>query len=231
MKNIVFKITSYFKFQYMMSWSLFILIGLLMFNLSCSKSEELEIIDNETPVENASLIMYTDIEPDFTSESLIDFYDLDLNNDDIVDFTLKSIYYHAGYYWDDTWVSAFYYLYINSNGNDASGIISIKSWYAKPVPLDSGKEIFNLAYDTNGETYENWSTFVIGKCEKEGACPDDRYDWHNKNDKYLGLRFPKNGKMYYGWVRLEVSSATQWVIKDYAYNATPNKPILAGQKE
>lgn len=53
MKNILIKITSYFKFQYMVYWSLFILISLLMLNLSCAKSDDLEIIDNETPIDNS----------------------------------------------------------------------------------------------------------------------------------------------------------------------------------
>ena len=214
----------------MINWSLLILIGFLMLNLSCSKSDDLETIDNENPVENVSLIIYTDIEPDFVSDHLNTSYDFDLNNDDIIDFTLESIYSNS-YNWDDLTIPSYYDLYISSNLNDASGVISVTPWYANPIPLNSGKEIFNLAYNTNGETYENWGTFIIGKCEKEGSCTDNWYDWNNKNDKYLGLRFSKNGNMYYGWVRLDVTSATKWVVKDYAYNSTPNMPILAGQME
>jgi len=207
---------------YIINWGLILIISAILLVISCAKSDDLEIIDNETPVENGSLIMYTDIEPDFVSSNEIASYEFDFNKDQIVDFTLESIYYPEGDY-EGTWFPSSYDLFITSKSNDASGIISVTPWYANPVPLDSGKEIFYLSGYTNGETYENWGTFIIGNC-------GNVVDWKCKNDKYLGLRFPKDGKMYFGWVRLEVTSATQWVIKDYAYNATPNKPILAGEK-
>src|SRR6185295_4021766 len=55
--------------------------------------------------------------------------------------------------------------------------------------------------------------------------------WQNGvEDGYAGLRINFNGDQYYGWVRLDVDSAAQWmIVKDYAVNLTPNSPILAGQ--
>lgn len=213
---------------YTINWGFGLLISVLLVAFSCSKNDEIEPIEYESPIINESHIIYTDVEPDFISENINDFFELDLNKDQIVDFTLSSIYYPS-YYWDDLFVPSYYDLNITSNSNDASGIISVTPWYYNPVPLDSGKEIFDLSGYTNGETYENWGIFNIGGCEGGGDC---FYDWKDKNDKYLGLRFPKkNGGIYYGWVRLDITNATHWVIKEYAYNATPNKPILAGQKE
>jgi len=46
----------------------------------------------------------------------------------------------------------------------------------------------------------------------------------------LGLRIFKDGNYYYGWARLSVLGSERMIIKDYAYNSTPNAPILAGQE-
>ena len=195
-----------------------LLMSLLFLIISCDKSDDLDPIGNESPPDNESIIVYTDIEPDFTSENLNDSYNLDLNNDQIIDYIVSSDF--------DSWEE---WLGIVSDSNAENGIISTTPWYAHPVPLDSEKEIFNLRGYSNGESYETWGFFTIGDCF--GGEPGCTYDWKDKGDKYLGLRFIVNGKIHYGWVRLDVASVNQWVIKDYAYNATPNKPILAGQKE
>ena len=49
-------------------------------------------------------------------------------------------------------------------------------------------------------------------------------------DGYLGIRLTENDNYYYGWVRLDASTDTL-VIKDFAYNSSPNETILAGQME
>ena len=222
-------------FTCMMNFGSLLFMSVLLLTVSCAKSEDLETIVNETPndnetpidnnppidttptIDNTSLIVYTDIEPDFVSDEQNTVYDLDLNNDGIVDYTLNLF--------DDypnDW------LLINSP-NNINGIISVTPWYANTVPLDNGREIYILDWFIYGQTYENWGVFTTGNCfAGEPSCS---YDWKDKNDKFLGLRFLINGKTHYGWARIDVTSATQWIIKDYAYNATPNMPILAGQKE
>ncbi|MEP6260332.1 MAG: hypothetical protein ABJ092_02050 [Gillisia sp.] len=216
--------------------STILLISLLFLITSCDKSDDLEPIRNESPIDNESPpnnepppdndwptndqsnIVYTDIEPDFTSINLNDYYNLDLNNDQIIEFTLSSRY--------DSWMEWFG---IASNPNFKNSIISTTPWYSHPVPLNSGKEIFNLRGYSKGESFETWGFFIIGDCfANEKECLND---WKNKGDMYLGLRFNLQGKIHYGWARMNVASTTKWVIKDYAYNATPNNPILAGQKD
>ncbi len=160
-------------------------------------------------------IIYTDIDPDFVSENLGDYYYLDLNNDEVVDFSLISINYEI-----------LDYLEINSIENNVNGIISVTPWYAHPEPLDYGMEIFNLAGYTNGESYEPNGFFAIGFCFGGGEC---FYDWENKTNKFLGLRFLIDNNTHYGWARLDVTSPTQWVIKDYAYESSPDTGILAGE--
>lgn len=225
-----------------------LIMSMLLIFISCDKSDDLDIIvseppivdqpptddeppadddsptdeeppiDDESPEDDESVIVYTDIEPDFTGINLNDCYNLDLNNDQIFDFSICSGN-------DNGWE----YLVIVSIANSKNSIISVAPWYSQAVPLDHGNKIFTLAGYRNGEHYETWGLISIGDCfGGEQYC---FYDWKSKVDKYLGLRFIINGQKHYGWAQLEVVSATKWFIKDYAYNATPNMPILAGQKE
>ncbi len=167
-------------------------------------------------INSQAQIIYTDIVPDYTSDDLYDFYNLDLNNDQQVDYVIGS---YSDYF-------GFTYLQIFSP-NSFNSIISVTPWSANPLPLNNGVVIDQTPTTTNGETYETWGIFTVGDCPIYE--PNCFYDWENLKDKYLGLRFFYNGQNHYGWARMDVTSPTQWVIKDYAYNATPNQHIFAGQ--
>lgn len=160
-------------------------------------------------------IIYTDIEPDFISEKVGDFYSLDLNNDGIVDFNLKSITTSWA-----IWVEPA----LNTNGINAFAAVP-GPFESYIIPLDYNRVI--SAYD-GSYFYDSYGGYLVMEfCDNLPIyCT---YSWREKTDKYLGLRFLINGQTHYGWARLDVKSATQWTIKDYAYNATPNQPILAGQ--
>lgn len=201
-------------------------LGFLLINISCDKSDDLETIPSksplptpiESPPDNDSNIIYTDIEPDFSNENLNESYNLDINNDQIIDFVLSSNS-DGNYEW----------LSITSNPNAENGVFSVAPWYTHPIPLKYGEKIFNLQGYRNGEFYDTWGIISIGDCFM--GEPDCLYDWKEKEGMYLGLQIQIKGQTHYGWAQLDVTSVSQWVIKDYAYNATPNKPILAGQKK
>jgi|HubBroStandDraft_6_1064221.scaffolds.fasta_scaffold07588_2 hypothetical protein len=57
--------------------------------------------------------------------------------------------------------------------------------------------------------------------------------WINVNNRYLGVRFYINGKVHYGWARLNVQVQLPLTVTatltGYAYETVPNKPIIAGQ--
>ncbi|MGJ8592004.1 MAG: T9SS type A sorting domain-containing protein [Aquaticitalea sp.] len=49
-------------------------------------------------------------------------------------------------------------------------------------------------------------------------------------DGYVGLKFMIGANTHYGWVRIQVAaSGADIIIKDFAYNTTPDDPINAGQ--
>ena len=56
--------------------------------------------------------------------------------------------------------------------------------------------------------------------------------------RIIALKVVQSGNNYYGWIRIKVqlgdgfydySRTYRIIIQDYAYNSTPNQPILAGQ--
>ncbi|MFD2890966.1 T9SS type A sorting domain-containing protein [Flavobacterium chuncheonense] len=159
-------------------------------------------------------IIYTDIIPDYVSQNLGDSYNLDLNNDSTTDFTLIS--YNEIIDW--------FHIYTNQGPNNT--FIAVTPWFANPIPLNNG-DLISQTLTSSFQTFENIGFITAGDCCcQETIC---NYDWKDKGDKYLGVRFIINGQIHYGWARLNVSTHSQWTIKDYAYQATPNIGILAGQ--
>jgi len=57
--------------------------------------------------------------------------------------------------------------------------------------------------------------------------------WINVNNRYLGTRFYIQGKVHYGWARLNVQVQPPLtitaILTGYAYETVPNKPIIAGK--
>lgn len=60
--------------------------------------------------------------------------------------------------------------------------------------------------------------------------------WLNVQNRFLGVEFQINGQLHYGWVRLTVSRVYKRpyfigvLLKDYAYESTPNQAIKAGDR-
>jgi len=57
--------------------------------------------------------------------------------------------------------------------------------------------------------------------------------WANVTGRYLGVRFQINGKIHYGWARLNVRVGYEIFARltGYAYETVPNKPIIAGRTQ
>jgi hypothetical protein len=61
--------------------------------------------------------------------------------------------------------------------------------------------------------------------------------WNNARSRYLGARFGIEGKIHYGWVRLNEwcdqkapkGDGARALLTGYAYETIPNKPIITGK--
>ncbi len=151
-------------------------------------------------------IVYVDLNSiEGTSESSHTF---DLNNDGVDDFTIAS----GDFGWGDSMGVA------PLNGNAV-----LSTFNARPFALEV--ESIIEADDANWNTATaqamyldlfNLGFLITG-------------NWVNVTDKYLGLKYYVGGNTHYAWMRLDVTNEGNWVIKDYAYNNTPNAQIAAGQ--
>ncbi|WP_274475164.1 T9SS type A sorting domain-containing protein [Mangrovimonas aestuarii] len=161
-------------------------------------------------------IVYTDIEPDFTSTSFGDYYDLDLNNDGTIDFEITS---------EDYWDDGYWYLTITGNSTTENVYIGYDEtgFWAFPISMEEG-DFISSGYSSYGWSVQNGG-YLAMICQQL----DCNYNWSNSSDKYLGLRFEINGETHYGWARMDVTDVTNWTIKDYAYNSSAGEGIFAGQ--
>ena len=147
-------------------------------------------------------IVYTNVIPDFAGSSA-NSYTLDLNNDLINDFSIN--------------IASGSVIFSVFNLNQFSGANHPTIFYIGPYAYSSGTSI--------DASLSSWSSGSSGIMSISG----DGF-WNNASDKFVALKLKVGSNTYYGWVRLDVNStASAFVVKDYAYNSIANQPILAGQ--
>ena len=182
-------------------------------------------------------IVYTDVIPDvvrgcnYPSPCGADFL-IDLNNDGINDFTFapRAHGFSCGNCSPNP-------VAILGTRDSALVISTAQSWIADTVggfglnkSMDSSlawtNAVHNLAQNgegcmacTNGHGSHKVTQGITG-------------NWQNVSGKFMGLKIKVGSDFYYGWIKLGVSIASYSVsitIMEYAYNSTPNQPVLAGQ--
>jgi hypothetical protein len=181
-------------------------------------------------------VVYTDIDPDRELGCFIptdfpysDSYDLDLNNDGVVDF--KFNFYIQGF-------------------NQIFSTGTFPEWISYNFyEIVLGQLPGNIVMSTGGGCdYLNFGLVEkFGAGENIGYQPDNGqfaefagvYHYYNcgqsSGEFYVGLSLEDNGVPHYGWVRVKLANVPNGepdtlclVIKDYAYNKTPNEGIIAG---
>ncbi len=155
-------------------------------------------------------VVYTDIDPDFLADADGLSYELDLNNDGTIDFTINR---SAGTAGAAIRMSA-------GSGNEVLGAISYGVYFL-PYALSEGDAINDAQTLWNGTMNNNHLTLAWGSTY--GYWTDDL------TDKYLGLRIVVDSDTFYGWARMDVTAGgTSFTIKDYAFESTAGEGILAG---
>ena len=163
-------------------------------------------------------IVYTDVNPDFAHPGNEVGYGLDLNNDANFDFALFSL--------DTTLASG---NRIRNTVVAPYGTAAASNAIAGEAP--SGYD-YALALN-NGDMIDNtlnWIAATNTMAYNVNSANPYNENWNGVTDKYLGLKFVVAGNTHYGWARLDVLAiADIWTLKDYAFNASPNTGLTAGQ--
>lgn len=196
---------------------------------------------------NAAII-YTDINPDITlnAPDSSSVYELDLNNDNNIDFIVRLDKYTDTYSNSNfTGQHAYFSVASSANGNyflkDTSPYsisTSTSGSFVSPIILNENEDIKanDSRWQLPSSLQSNYSTSygILGAYVK-GTDSYNVYrnikigDWRGVEDKFVGLKVTVGNDTIYGWVRLSVNTLLNSItIKDYAYgNASEN--IKAGE--
>jgi hypothetical protein len=156
-------------------------------------------------------------------------YNLDLNHDGIVDFTLlERGSVRASLTFQNVSVRA-------GGGNKVNCASTFcASTFIYAAALMRGNQI------GPGQHRHGWLGNTVSMAFEEkrpGTFVYYAHDWANVSNRYLGLRFQINGETHYGWARLTVKfhggalKERTWEaqLTGYAYETVAGKPITAGQ--
>ena len=158
-------------------------------------------------------IIYTDINPDSTTNIGGNFYNLDLDNGGIFDFSFN--------------------LNFGSATSYPAQQVAVTPAGSNGVPGDTvGAYVYPFAFNS-GDTIKSTLQFNFGASQSMASYFGSGYSYGNflgQTDKFIGLQFYIGTNLHYGWARFDVdATASQFTIKDYAYNSVPNAYILAGE--
>jgi hypothetical protein len=206
--------------------NMLVAIFVMIFSFSgCQKTTSTG--SNKTAVAVISKIVYTDISPDQQLtctpisqphiKSCSFPYQLDLNKDGIVDFTISYSYFYmaSGIEGQRRTTTS---VQITCNKQNA---VAVDSVY--PLALNPGDNI-SLGLNWKSDTTVTLKSLVTN-C---GYGCNNFYsgNWFASADKMLGLKLAITGKVFYGWALLSGDALT---IRSYAFNSISNQLILAGQ--
>jgi len=165
------------------------------------------------------------------------FTTLDINNDGVTDFRFAAFYStHC------SWVSGTF-------PDGASSCWAVRSLKISPIQAGNGEISAPLPKGVpvgSSGTFGSQSVLLAGS-QSQWAFRKPKADtdtglWQGIQYAYLGLKFVVNGEVHYGWARIKfdypaafssgvhkIQGMFTGTISGYAYQATPNQPIITGQ--
>lgn len=167
-------------------------------------------------------ISYTDIVPDY-SGTPNPYYIIDFNGDFTNDLAIFS---------SSSGIFAYAFGSNKVLGSINSFVASYPSYSIGPYNVGI---IYPFALNSDAiisagqNTWLNYTGFDYGAIVMNASSCSYGL-WCDVQDKFIGVQFKIGSNTHYGWARLDIATnGNIWTIKDYAYNVTPNAPILAGQ--
>jgi hypothetical protein len=151
---------------------------------------------------------------------------LDLNHDEITDFRFKDVHSTTSKY-GFSHIGALSVL-PTRRANEIQGYSKYNRHYASALqagvsigpkgPFAPGAEVMATVYNDSG-----------ARRDISSVCNGP---WSNAVNRYLGLKFRIQGKVHFGWARLNVTcpgTNVDATLTGYAYETIPGKSIKAGQ--
>jgi hypothetical protein len=175
-------------------------------------------------------VIYTNIS-DTTLVNNGDFFDISLNNDGIMEVRLTMTKSTSSY----PTYSAYFRVDMAKvqplNSADVNMSFSATSSYSSSFGIAMALNN-NQSINNSLNTWSNTSAYLGGYADvrtSSSSFTTSIGQFPGAGDKYLGVKFIIGTNVHYGWVRLDMSTLSDSLtIKDYAYEATPNISIAAG---
>ena len=178
-------------------------------------------------------IIYTDLDPDVEKNfgGFTPNYVLNIDATPPIDFYFGLNFGSIGWFGDNMVFAAPWFL---DDNNGIAGLVYNYDGFF-PVGLasqfSSGDEIgYGLDFigfnDIASSSY--YGQMILGV---NPEFPGQENLWADDNmPHFIGLRFTHDGAIHYGWARLSVAPGfTGFTLYDYAWNAAPGEPIIAGE--
>ena len=174
-----------------------------------------------TPAASAQVV-YTPTDLKLTHGALT--FDIDANGTpdfNLVNEETNSFYFVGGF------------LLVNGNATESNAVLGLSAIKEEALPVPQGVSI-----GTNSPAkFLNAAGFVaMAEAASSYFGVVLTGGFANTTDKYLGVRFTDNGAVHYGWMRLTVTADPHRLpaiivkISGYAYEATPDTAIIAGDR-
>ncbi len=152
-------------------------------------------------------------------------YSLDVNQDGIVDFTIRN---HAHATTSGFDASVFVR---PAPGNAVAGHIVRYGRFNWAYALTSGMRIDKAdRHFAPGRATMAFSNYFVGSYSRGGSW----LSYLGTATRFLGLKFKIDGQVHYGWARLNVQTRSTTItatLTGYAYETIPNKAIKAGDEQ
>lgn len=168
-------------------------------------------------------IVYTPADKNITPDHTIS---LDLNHDGKIDFRLKDAHFTSPTYgFDHTGILS---VLPARQANRIPGFSRTNRHYASALQAGVSigpKQKFTPAPKVMATSFSDTGA-------RRGLASSCNGPWSKAKNRYLGLEFLIEGKINFGWARLNVSCQGTDVfatLTGYAYETIPNKAIKAGQ--
>jgi Secretion system C-terminal sorting domain len=184
-------------------------------------------------------VVYVDMDPDTILDLPGEQFTLDIDDNGVNDLTLFNSSFSFFMYtpWWSYWLIQDLIAQVNNEQFSIAGLKdfdfpSYTNYY--PYAMNNGDQISDLLAFNNAEYQELAMVVLTSKGENIFDSCLSCY-WYGafvpeSIDKYLGFKLQDDlGKNHYGWIRCDViDTGRTLIIKDYAYELTPDNPILAG---
>lgn len=183
-------------------------------------------------------VIYTDVDPDLSYNQNGDEYQLDLNNDGTVDYTISNYSFQYGFPGFFS-INGYQVNITPASGNGVFGISTISTFSTsyggtsyssnfQASPLRVNEKISSNGSFTASETLLagnfNGSFFGSAFSTNYGNFNDTIFD------RFIGLEFKEGNKTLYGWARISAKAekgSQEFTVFDYAYEDS-GSPIYAG---